>query len=102
MNAHRMDQETVERLLAGSAGDPVAGPVGGSVGGPRRDQEPLVRLLAAVRAAPRPDELRGEGAALHAFRLARAVERGAAGRCRQTDRVGAMRFAPGRLIVHRN
>ncbi|MER7271440.1 hypothetical protein ABT344_24455 [Micromonospora carbonacea] len=76
MNAHRMDQETVERLLAGSAGDPVAGPVGGSVGGPRRDQEPLVRLLAAVRAAPRPDELRGEGAALHAFRLARAGSAG--------------------------
>ncbi|WFE60952.1 hypothetical protein [Micromonospora sp. WMMD712] len=72
MNAHRMDQETVERLLAGSVGDPI----GGSVGGPRRDQEPLVRLLAAVRAAPSPDELRGEGAALHAFRLARAGSAG--------------------------
>ncbi|MEU8050287.1 hypothetical protein [Micromonospora haikouensis] len=68
MSAHRMDQETVERLLASSVG----GPVASSVGSPRGGPEPLVRLLAAVRAAPRPDELRGEGAALHAYRLARA------------------------------
>ncbi|RGC67498.1 hypothetical protein C5N14_19270 [Micromonospora sp. MW-13] len=58
MNAHRMDQETVERLLAGSAVGPQAGP------------QALVRLLAAVRAAPRPEELRGEDAALRAFRVA--------------------------------
>ncbi|WP_353898783.1 hypothetical protein ABUL04_19585 [Micromonospora harpali] len=73
MNAHRMDQETVERLLTSSVGGPVASPVAGSVGSPRGGPEPLVRLLAAVRAAPRPDELRGEGAALHAYRLARAA-----------------------------
>ncbi|MGC5021048.1 hypothetical protein [Micromonospora sp. DT47] len=60
MNAHRMDQETAERLLGG----PVVDPQGG--------QEPLVALLAAVRAAPRPAELRGENAAMHAFRSARA------------------------------
>lgn len=55
-----MDQETVERLLVG--------PVADAQGGP----EVLVRLLAAVRAAPHPHELTGEGAALQAFRLARA------------------------------
>ncbi|MCW3839049.1 hypothetical protein ONA70_02930 [Micromonospora yasonensis] len=60
MNAHRMDQETVERLLVG--------PVAHAPDGP----EVLVQLLAAVRAAPRPHELSGEAAALQAFRLARA------------------------------
>ncbi|MFC8616184.1 hypothetical protein ACFT9M_07175 [Micromonospora purpureochromogenes] len=60
MNAHRMDQETVERLLVGPVVDPHDGP------------EPLVRLLTAVRAAPHPGELRGETAAMHAFRSARA------------------------------
>ncbi|SCF34059.1 hypothetical protein GA0074696_4609 [Micromonospora purpureochromogenes] len=60
MNAHRMDQETVERLLVGPVVDPYDGP------------EPLVRLLTAVRAAPHPGELRGESAAMHAFRSARA------------------------------
>lgn len=59
MNAHRMDQETAERLLGGPDADPQHGP------------EALVRLLTAVRAAPRPTELVGEGAALRAFRLAR-------------------------------
>ncbi|MEH0827672.1 MULTISPECIES: hypothetical protein [unclassified Micromonospora] len=60
MNAHRMDQETVERLLVGPVVDPHDGP------------EPLVRLLTAVRAAPHPTELRGESAAMQAFRTARA------------------------------
>ncbi|WP_346535263.1 hypothetical protein [Micromonospora sp. DPT] len=60
MNAHRMDQETVERLLVGPVVDAHDGP------------EPLVRLLTAVRAAPHPGELRGESAAVHAFRSARA------------------------------
>ncbi|MEV0806013.1 hypothetical protein [Micromonospora sp. NPDC050200] len=60
MNAHRMDSETAERLLVGAAADRHAGP------------EPLVRLLTAVRAAPRRAELRGESAAMHAFRSARA------------------------------
>ncbi|RNM01188.1 hypothetical protein EFE23_03380 [Micromonospora solifontis] len=55
-----MDQETVERLLIGSVADAPGGP------------EVLVRLLAAVRAAPHPHELTGEAAALQAFRLARA------------------------------
>ncbi|GAA4564045.1 hypothetical protein GCM10023176_09310 [Micromonospora coerulea] len=60
MNAHRMDQETVERLLVGPAADRPDGP------------EALVRLLTAVRVAPRPHELTGEPAALAAFRAARA------------------------------
>ncbi|MEU4477524.1 hypothetical protein AB0F68_05540 [Micromonospora sp. NPDC023966] len=60
MNGHRMDQETAERLLVGPVADAQDGP------------EALVRFLAAVRAAPRPHELDGEGAALQAFRLARA------------------------------
>lgn len=60
MNAHRMDQETVERLLVGPVADPPDGP------------EALVRLLTAVRAAPRPHELTGERAAMEAFRTARA------------------------------
>ncbi|SCG72513.1 hypothetical protein [Micromonospora coxensis] len=60
MNAHRMDQETVERLLVGPAVDPQDGPAS------------LVRLLAAVRAAPHPAELRGEAAAMQAFQRARA------------------------------
>ncbi|RZU74510.1 hypothetical protein EV384_2980 [Micromonospora kangleipakensis] len=60
MNAHRMDQETVERLLVGPVADPQNGP------------EALVRLLTAVRAAPRPHELTGERAAMEAFRTARA------------------------------
>ncbi|GGR92865.1 hypothetical protein GCM10010169_41510 [Micromonospora fulviviridis] len=55
-----MDQETVERLLVGPAADAQDGP------------DALVRFLAAVRAAPRPHELSGEGAALEAFRMAQA------------------------------
>ncbi|MET8838243.1 hypothetical protein ABZV78_30645, partial [Micromonospora sp. NPDC004540] len=62
MNGHRMDQETAERLLVGPVADAQNGP------------EALVRFLAAVRADPRPHELSGEGAALRAFRLARAGE----------------------------
>ncbi|MFC0033881.1 hypothetical protein ACFFMM_30590 [Micromonospora chaiyaphumensis] len=60
MNGHRMDQETVERLLVGPVSDPQDGP------------QALVRFLAAVRADPHPQELSGEGAALQAFRRARA------------------------------
>ncbi|MCW3815048.1 hypothetical protein ONA91_11335 [Micromonospora sp. DR5-3] len=60
MTIHRMDQETAERLLVG--------PVVNAQDGP----EVLIRLLAAVRAAPRPHELAGEGAAVQAFRAARA------------------------------
>ncbi|MBY8874770.1 hypothetical protein K7640_23355 [Micromonospora sp. PLK6-60] len=60
MNAHRMDQETAERLLAGR---PAAPPHGSPA---------LVALLTAVRATPRPGELAGEDAALHAYRMARA------------------------------
>ncbi|MFC4145078.1 hypothetical protein ACFO0M_02310 [Micromonospora mangrovi] len=60
MNAHRMDSETVERLLVGPVADPQDGP------------EALVRILTAVRAAPHPSELTGEGAALRAYRMARA------------------------------
>ncbi|MFC0003753.1 hypothetical protein [Micromonospora siamensis] len=60
MNAHRMDQETVERLLVGPVVDPADGPPA------------LVQLLAAVRAAPRPAELSGEAEALRAYRMVRA------------------------------
>lgn len=60
MNGHRMDQETVERLLVGPVAEAPDGP------------QVLVRFLAAVRAAPRPHELSGEGAALQAFRVAQA------------------------------
>jgi hypothetical protein len=60
MNAHRMDQETVERLLGGPADDAQDGP------------RSLVLLLTAVRAAPHADELAGEAAAVHAYRRARA------------------------------
>ncbi|SCF28861.1 hypothetical protein GA0074695_5192 [Micromonospora viridifaciens] len=59
MDTHRMGEETVERLLAGTVPVPRGGP------------EVLVRLLAAVRAAPRPHELVGEAAAVRAFRAAR-------------------------------
>ncbi|MFD2766203.1 hypothetical protein [Micromonospora eburnea] len=57
MDAHRMDPETVERLLAGSVPDGHGG------------LEMLRRLLAAARAAPRPQELVGEAAAVRAFRM---------------------------------
>ncbi|SCF25567.1 hypothetical protein GA0070216_107278 [Micromonospora matsumotoense] len=60
MTGHRLDQETAERLLSG----PLAGPAGGT--------GPLVALLTAVRAAADPAELRGESAAMAAFRAARA------------------------------
>ncbi|MGK5444912.1 hypothetical protein ACSNN7_24225 [Micromonospora sp. URMC 105] len=78
MNAHRMDQETVERLLGSPVVDPHDGP------------EPLVRLLTAVRAAPHPTELRGESAAMQAFRTARA----GAARPTRTARAGAERPTP--------
>jgi hypothetical protein len=55
-----MDQETIERLLVGPVADAPDGP------------EALVRLLTAVRAAPRPHELTGERAAVQAFRTARS------------------------------
>jgi hypothetical protein len=60
MNGHRVDPETAERLLGGTLAEAQDGP------------RVLVGLLAAVRAAPRPYELTGEGAALQAFRVARA------------------------------
>ncbi|MFG3419355.1 hypothetical protein [Micromonospora sp. NPDC048063] len=60
MKAHRMDQETVERLL------------GGPVVDPRDAPQPVASLLTAVRAAPRAAELAGEDAAVRAYRLARA------------------------------
>ncbi|SCL32334.1 hypothetical protein GA0074692_3288 [Micromonospora pallida] len=56
---HQIERETVERLLDGTAVDR------------RRVPEGLVRLLDAVRAAPLPDELRGEPAAVRAFHTAR-------------------------------
>ncbi|MDG4801883.1 hypothetical protein [Micromonospora sp. WMMD980] len=61
MDAPRLDQETVERLLDGSSGDAPAAPGG------------LVRCLDAVRAGPRPGELDGEAAAVAEFRAARAT-----------------------------
>ncbi|KAB1942223.1 hypothetical protein F8271_13065, partial [Micromonospora sp. ALFpr18c] len=61
MNADRMDQETAERLLGGGIVDPSTGP------------RPVVLLLSAVRAAPRPDELAGEGLAMQGFRRAQVT-----------------------------
>ncbi|OWU98138.1 hypothetical protein B5D80_30455 [Micromonospora wenchangensis] len=61
MTRYRLDQETAERLLSGAV-DGATGPV-----------RPLVTLLTAVRAAAAPAELRGEPAAVSAFRAAMAV-----------------------------
>ncbi|MEV4825827.1 hypothetical protein ACGFIE_20925 [Micromonospora sp. NPDC049275] len=63
MNADRMDQETAERLLGGFPVDPSTG------------TRPVVLLLTAVRAAPRPDELAGLGPAVQGFRRAQAHRR---------------------------
>ncbi|MCX5070100.1 hypothetical protein OOJ91_30065 [Micromonospora lupini] len=63
MSAHRMDHETVERLLGGFPVDPTSG------------TRPVVLLLTAVRAAPRPDELAGLGLAVQGFRSAQAHRR---------------------------
>ncbi|TDC32072.1 hypothetical protein [Micromonospora sp. KC213] len=62
MNAHRLDPHIAERLLGGPVVDPGSG-----------WPQPLVRLLSAVRAAPRPAELRGERAAVRGFRAAFAA-----------------------------
>ncbi|GHJ12797.1 hypothetical protein [Micromonospora sp. AKA38] len=56
MDASRLDQETVERLLAGSADGAQTAPPA------------LVRFLDAVRAGPDVGELDGEAAAVAAFR----------------------------------
>lgn len=61
MDAPRLDQETVERLLDGSCGDAPAAP------------RALVRCLDAARAGPRSGELDGEAAAVDEFRAARAA-----------------------------
>ncbi|WFE97248.1 hypothetical protein [Micromonospora sp. WMMD987] len=57
MTRHPLDPETAERLLSG----PAAGP-----------EDALGALLAALRAAATPAELRGEPAVMSAFRAARA------------------------------
>ncbi len=59
MNAHRLDSETVERLLDGAAAGPRDGPY------------LLASLLSAIRADPGTDELTGEAAAVRAYRMAR-------------------------------
>ncbi|MET7471102.1 hypothetical protein ACFYON_21170 [Micromonospora sp. NPDC005686] len=63
MDASGLDQETVERLLAGRSGDAPSAPLG------------LVAVLAAVRTAPGAGELDGEAAAVAAFHAARRVRR---------------------------
>ncbi|MET8085407.1 hypothetical protein [Micromonospora sp. NPDC005197] len=63
MNADRMNQETAERLLGGFPVDPST------------DTRPVVLLLTAVRAAPRPDELAGLSLAVQDFRRAQAHRR---------------------------
>ncbi|MFF0657882.1 hypothetical protein [Micromonospora tulbaghiae] len=63
MDASGLDQETVERLLAGRSGDMPAAPPG------------LAAVLDAVRAAPGTGELDGEAAAVAAFRAARWMRR---------------------------
>ncbi|GAB3062320.1 hypothetical protein [Micromonospora schwarzwaldensis] len=61
MDAPRLDQETVERLLAGSAG------------GARTAPPALVRFLDVVRSVPDAGELDGEAAAVAAFRAVRST-----------------------------
>ncbi|MBO4142914.1 hypothetical protein J5U46_22460 [Micromonospora tulbaghiae] len=68
MDASGLDQETVERLLAGRSGDTPSAPPG------------LAAVLDAVRAAPRAGELDGEAAAVAAFRSARRMRRRRGGR----------------------
>ncbi|MBP1782350.1 hypothetical protein J3R08_002200 [Micromonospora sp. HB375] len=63
MDASGLDQETVERLLAGRPGDTSSAPPG------------LVAVLAAVRTAPGTGELDGEAAAVAGFREARRARR---------------------------
>ncbi|MEU2614793.1 hypothetical protein ABZ570_24885 [Micromonospora sp. NPDC007271] len=77
-----MDEETVERLLAGSV--PVA----------RSGPELLVRLLAAVRAAPRPHELVGEAAAVRAFRMVRADPVSSVAEAARPERIPGPRCPP--------
>ncbi|MEV6799247.1 hypothetical protein AB0M91_13005 [Micromonospora rifamycinica] len=60
MTRHRLDPEAAERLLSGPATGPEVG---------------LGALLAALRAAPTPAELRGEQAVMSAFRAARSGRR---------------------------
>ncbi|MGK5739489.1 hypothetical protein [Micromonospora sp. URMC 103] len=82
MTAHRMDQDTVERLLDAShaaswdATHPDA-------------THPLAPLLLAVRSAPLPGELDGEHAAVQAFRRALADPAGAPGRRRTLTSIAA-------------
>ncbi|WP_422749615.1 hypothetical protein [Micromonospora sp. WMMD1219] len=66
MDASGLDQETVERLLAGRSGDTPSAPPG------------LAAVLDAVRAAPGTGELDGEAAAVAAFRSARRMRRSGA------------------------
>ncbi|MFI2711386.1 hypothetical protein ACH495_14790 [Micromonospora sp. NPDC018662] len=61
MDAPRLDQETVERLLAGSSSGAQTAPAA------------LVKFLDVVRAAPGAGELDGEAAAVAAFRAVRAT-----------------------------
>ncbi|MEH0825076.1 MULTISPECIES: hypothetical protein [unclassified Micromonospora] len=63
MDASGLDQETVERLLAGRSGDTPSAPPG------------LAAVLDAIRAAPGTGELGGEAAAVAAFRAARWTRR---------------------------
>ncbi|WKU05029.1 hypothetical protein [Micromonospora sp. HUAS LYJ1] len=86
MTRYRLDQETAERLLSGA--------VDGSTGRVR----PLVTLLTAVRAAAAPAELRGEPAAMSAFRAMAVRTPGAAadGPVVDGDREPTRSAGPGR------
>ncbi|MEV4812828.1 hypothetical protein [Micromonospora avicenniae] len=81
MNAERMDQETVERLLDGP------------VDVTRAEAHPIVPLLLAVRAEPHLHEFGGEGAAVMAYRRALADAQGPRP---DTPPVGS---APGRGLI---
>ncbi|GLY21548.1 hypothetical protein [Micromonospora sp. NBRC 101691] len=84
---HRIDRETVERLLDG-------------VAAVERRQVPddLVRLLDAARAAPRSEELRGEHLAVQAFHAARSAP--ARRPSRRPVRRGALaRLLPAKTIA---
>ncbi|WP_416905481.1 hypothetical protein [Micromonospora echinospora] len=84
---HRIDRDTVERLLDG-------------VAAVERRQVPddLVRLLDAARAAPRSEELRGEHLAVQAFHAARSTP--ARRPSRRPVRRGALaRLLPAKTIA---
>ncbi|MEU4675498.1 hypothetical protein [Micromonospora sp. NPDC023737] len=85
MNAERMDQETVERLLDSP------------VDATRAETHPIVPLLLAVRAEPHPHEFDGESAALMGYR--RALTDAPGPRLRPDTPPVPVGAAPGRGLI---